>query len=154
MWQKFYYGEKGTEKATYTSEGSRAPHWLALSRPHIIFQLVANNREVLPDPLSQKITGLVRRFLRRNMSSSKILCYIIISTEFQCRLPWWLRWYSVCLQCGRLEFNPWVGKIPWRRKWQSTPLLLPGKSHGWRSLEGYSLWGCKRVGHDLVTKQE
>ena len=112
MWQKFYYGEKGTEKATYKAEGSRVPHWLALSRPHIIFQLVANNREVLPDPLSQKITGLVRRFLRRNKSSSKILCYIIISTEFQCRLPWWLRWYSVCLQCGRLGFNPWVRRHP------------------------------------------
>ena len=36
-----------------------------------------------------------------------------------------------------------VGKIPWRRKWQSTPVLLPGKSHGQRSLVGYSLWGRK-----------
>ena len=34
--------------------------------------------------------------------------------------------------------NPWVGKIRWRRKWQSTPVLLPGKSHGQRSLIGYS----------------
>ena len=40
-------------------------------------------------------------------------------------------------------FNPWVGKIPWRRKWQPTPVLLPGKSYGWRSLVGYSPWGCK-----------
>ena len=37
---------------------------------------------------------------------------------------------SVCLQCGRPGFNPWVGKIPWRRKWQPTPVLLPWKSHG------------------------
>jgi len=37
---------------------------------------------------------------------------------------------SVCLQCGRPEFDPWVGKIPWRRKWQPTPVLLPGKSYG------------------------
>ena len=36
--------------------------------------------------------------------------------------------------CGRPGFNPWVGKIPWRRKWQPTPVLLPRKSHGWRSL--------------------
>ena len=43
----------------------------------------------------------------------------------------------------RSGFKPWVGKIPWRRKWQSTPVLLPGKSHGQRSLVGYSLWGCK-----------
>ena len=50
---------------------------------------------------------------------------------------------SVCLQCGRPGFDSWVGKIPWRRKWQSTPALLPGKSHGWRSLTGYSPWGRK-----------
>ena len=36
---------------------------------------------------------------------------------------------------------PWVRKIPWRRKWQPTPVLLPGKSHGWRRLVGYSPWG-------------
>ena len=38
------------------------------------------------------------------------------------RLPWWLRWWSVCLQCGRPGFNPWVGKVSWRRKWQPTPV--------------------------------
>ena len=43
----------------------------------------------------------------------------------------------------------WVGKIPWRRKWQPNPVLLPGKSHGRRSLVGYSPWGCKESG---VTK--
>ena len=40
------------------------------------------------------------------------------------------------------------------RKWQHTPVLLPGKSHGQKSLAGYSPWGCKRVGHDFVTKQQ
>ena len=40
-------------------------------------------------------------------------------------------------------FNPWVRKMSWRRKWQPTPVFLPGKSHGWRSLVGYSPWGCK-----------
>ena len=41
------------------------------------------------------------------------------------------------------QFDPWVGKIPWRRKWQPTPVFLPGKSHGLRSLVGCSPWGCK-----------
>ena len=50
---------------------------------------------------------------------------------------------SNCLQCGRLGFNPWVGKIPWRRKGHPTPVLLPGKFHGWRSLAGYSPLGRK-----------
>ena len=54
------------------------------------------------------------------------------------------------LQRGRPRFSHWVGKILWRRKWQPTPLLLPGKSHG-RSLVGYSPWGHKRVGHDWAT---
>ena len=40
----------------------------------------------------------------------------------------------------RCSFNPWVGKIPWRRAWQPTPVFLPGKSHGQRSLAGYSPW--------------
>ena len=47
------------------------------------------------------------------------------------------------LQCGRAGFDAWVGKIPWRRKWQPTPVFLPGKSRGWRSLAGYSPWGHK-----------
>ena len=51
-------------------------------------------------------------------------------------------------------FDPWVGKIPWRRACQPTPLFLPGESHGQRSLEGYSPWGRKRVGHPLVTEQQ
>ena len=50
---------------------------------------------------------------------------------------------SICLQCKRPRFDPWVWKITWRRKWQPTPVLLPGKSHGPRSLVGYSPWGLK-----------
>ena len=46
------------------------------------------------------------------------------------------------MRCG---FDPWVGKIPWRRAWQPTPVFLPGESHGQRSLVGYSPWG-RRVG--------
>ena len=46
-----------------------------------------------------------------------------------------------CKRCKRHGFDPWVRKIPWRRKWEPTPVLLPGKSHGQRSLDGYSPWG-------------
>ena len=48
-------------------------------------------------------------------------------------------------ECGRPGFDPWVRKIPWKRKWQPTPVLLPGKSHGLRSLVGYSPWGLKEL---------
>ena len=66
-------------------------------------------------------------------------------------------------------WETWVGKIPWRRAWQPTPVFLPGESHGQRSLAGYSLWdhnksdttewpsswcmyttGCKIASRDLV----
>ena len=46
-------------------------------------------------------------------------------------------------QCWRQGFRPWVGKIPWRRAWQPTPVFLPGESHGQRSLVGYSAQGHK-----------
>ena len=48
-----------------------------------------------------------------------------------------------CRRCKRLGFNPWVGKILWRRAWQPMPVFLPRESHGQRSLVGYSPWGCK-----------
>ena len=43
-------------------------------------------------------------------------------------------------RCG---FDPWVGKIPWRREWQPTPVFLPRESHGQMRLAGYRLWGPK-----------
>ena len=51
----------------------------------------------------------------------------------------------LCRRCKSCRFDPWVGKIPWSRKWQPTPVFLPGKSHGQRSLVGYSPWGCKET---------
>ena len=50
---------------------------------------------------------------------------------------------SAFLQCRRPGFDPWVGKITWRRKWQPTPVFLPGKFLGQRNMVGYSPWGCK-----------
>ena len=50
-----------------------------------------------------------------------------------------------CRRCKKHGFNPWIRKVPWRRKWQSTPLFLPGKYHGQRSLAGYSPGGLKAI---------
>ena len=49
---------------------------------------------------------------------------------------------SIC-QCRRRGFDPWVGEIPWRRKWQPVSVFLPGESHGQRSPVGYNPWGCQ-----------
>ena len=63
------------------------------------------------------------------MSYSEFLCYKDGKT--------------ICLQCRRCGFNPWVGKILWRKKYLSTLVFLPGEFHGQRSPVGYSPWGCK-----------
>ena len=52
---------------------------------------------------------------------------------------------SQCRRRKRGRFNPWVGKIPWRRAWQPTPVSLPGESHGQRSLADYSWIGPKQL---------
>ena len=60
---------------------------------------------------------------------------------------------STC-QCRRHKkhsFDPWLRKILWRRKRQTTPVFLPGESHGQRSLVGLQFMGLQRVGHDWAT---
>ena len=51
----------------------------------------------------------------------------------------------------RSKFSPWVGKIPWRREWQPTPVFLSGESHRQRSLAGCSTWGQKKSDMTAVT---
>ena len=53
-------------------------------------------------------------------------------------------------RCG---FDPWVGKTPWRRTWQPTPVFLPRESHGQRSLAGYNAQGHKELDTTEVTQQ-
>ena len=60
---------------------------------------------------------------------------------FMSGLPWWLSCKESTCKWRRCSFDPWVGKIPWRREWQPTPVLLPGRFHGQRSLAGCSPWG-------------
>ena len=58
-------------------------------------------------------------------------------------LPWWLSGKESACNAGDPASIPGLGRSPWRRKWPHTPVFLPGESHGWRSLVGYSLWGHK-----------
>ena len=53
-----------------------------------------------------------------------------------------------CSRHKRCSFNPWVGKTPWRRAWQPTPVFVSGEPHGRRSLAGYQSIGLQRVGHE------
>ena len=58
-------------------------------------------------------------------------------------LPKWLSGKESTCQYRKLGFDPWIEEIPWRRKQQPTPVFLSEKSHGQRSLAGYSPWCCK-----------
>ena len=67
------------------------------------------------------------------------------------RLPRWLSGKEPACPYRRHGFDPWVGKTPWRRAWQPTPVFSPGESHGQRSLAGYGPWGCKELHVTEVT---
>ena len=87
----------------------------------------------------------------RSVLSQVILSYIIkslgkvafLQSMPVLRLLCWLSGNESACQCRRRGFSPWVRQISWRRKGQPTPIFLPGKSHGHRSLAGCSPLGCK-----------
>ena len=67
--------------------------------------------------------------------------WVLVLAVYLSRLPGWRGSKELACQCGthkRCGFDPWVGKIPWRRKCQLTAVFLPGKCHGCRSLVGCS----------------
>ena len=88
-------------------------------------------------------------FLRPCYCLGLPLNYIAISIALFHNLSSSVQWSNdnlpLLLFNERPGFNPWVRKIFWRRKWQPTPVLLPGKCHGRRSLVGCSPWGCQEL---------
>ena len=96
-----------------------------------------------------------------NLTKTAFGGYNPLTTQFthlKCTTKWLLAYSESCdhlhkavalvvknlpANSGGLRVNPWVGKIPWRSKWQPTPVFLPGESHGQRSLAGYGPWGRK-----------
>ena len=91
---------------------------------------------------------IYHRYQAYLLSLSKFLVFKIFFWKlfiylFLAMLGLWLSWERICLQCGRPGFNPWVGKIPWRRERLPTPVFWPGELHGL-----YSPWGHK--GSDMT----
>ena len=113
--------------------------------------------------------GVLMRFREHNRATSRIRkallhCLTVIETKVitvnlfffflqccgACGLSMWLSGKESACQCRKHKrhgFDPWVRKISWGRKWQATPVFLPGKFHGQRSLVG-----SQRVGHDWVNE--
>ena len=141
--------------------------YLSTGRQHWWFSCewspyLACNALVLPSPCHSIALGVGQ--LRVEYKAYMIL-YDITYTQFKsntsdctCKietssqtpgLHWWLTDEEHACQCRRRRFDPWVKKIPWRRKRQHAPVFLPGESHGQRSLAGP--WGHKELG-DLAAK--
>ena len=84
--------------------------------------------------------------------TSIIMPYIYLYLfTYSCGLPWWHSGKEFACQCRRHEFKPYVAL---EKEMATLSSILAGKSHGQRSMAGYSLWGCKRVRYDWVTNQQ
>ena len=123
--------------------------------PHCPFRLVPVSTLLLVVlvtgiPAATAAQNLVRRKRGRRSQGSpeslKSACMqllLLSPTWVDIGLAWWLSGKESASQCWRSRFDPWVGKIPCRRRWQPTIVFLPGEFHGQRSLAGYSPWGHK-----------
>ena len=115
-----------SDKIAFSPAKHKVSHFASLIRLFVRSQIfVARKKDFLqPDPLPVTI-----QFWNLNV----LLTVWLSGKESACQ----------CRKRRRHGFDPWVRKIPRRRKWQPTPVFLPEKSHGQRSLAGYSLWCCK-----------
>ena len=95
------------------------------------------------DPISSPPHGLPSCTLPKVSLTQARSPVIFVSYLVPSRAPQWLSGKRIHLQDRRFGFDSWVGKTPWRRKWQLTLVFLPGEAHGQRSLVGSSSCGHK-----------
>ena len=92
--------------------------------------------------INSQYGNLLQAFYSMNM------CTLLVKMG----LPRWLSVKESACQCRKLRFDPWSRKIPWRKKWQPTPILLPGKTPWTEEPGGLELMETQR--HDLETDQQ
>ena len=114
---------------------------------------LTDNHSTLQELLPQGVSGVLSGFKEKNLDLSGSPSFTLDISNISAA-SWWLSGKVATCQCRRHEFDPWVRKIPWRMEWHPTPVFLPGKSHGQKSLAGYSPWKSQRVVQDLETKQQ
>ena len=90
---------------------------------------------------------ILQNFIKLN--DKRLADCFVISCLRDLGLPWRLR---ICMQCGKPGFEPWVGKIPWRRAWQPTPVFLPGEPPWTEEPGRLQAMRLQRVEHDRATK--
>ena len=118
---------QGVGRTVFLSGSSREMHFLA-SVPFSIFQASIGRSNPRCNAIFHILTFL--------LSLLRLMTHIIPSGSDGKE--------SAC-NAKHSGLDPWVRKIPWRRAWQPTPALLPGESHGQKSLVDYSPWSCKEL---------
>ena len=140
------YGHGGGEEGEAEKYGeSNMETYCSMCKIHCCCCSVTQSCLTLCDPMDCSTPGLP--VPHRLLEFSQVHVHCIVG------LPWWLSGKQSahqCRRCKRRGFDPWVREIPWKRKWQPSPVFLFGKSHGQRSLVGCSPW----VSKELVTKQQ
>ena len=102
------------------------------------FKFLTMANKVLPELTPAFPSDLpVKEFLKNILNFNRCIIFVGLTGGAGGKEP-----ACQCRRCKGPGFHPWVGKIPWRRAWQLTPVLLPEESHGQRSLVCYSLQGC------------
>ena len=115
--------------------------------------------KVLVELLNQSVKKFQQKLLLwvvlNHIESYMVCVCMCICVMVICACPWIILGFpggasgkkpaSQCRRYKRCRFEPWVGDIPWRRKWQPTPVFLPGESYAQSSLAGYSPWGHKEL---------
>ena len=115
---------------------------------------------IFPLWMETRIPGKCHFPLTYAVRKTAVTSVIIISRHWsQDKRLWWdyglpccLRWERICLQSERPGFDPWVGKIPWKRAWAPTTGFLPGESPWAEQSGGLQSMGSQRIGHDWATK--
>ena len=132
-----YFPPRG-ESSSHMME-RKNPGGVANAQPKMVQQLrVGFFPELFPSSLPQRRGGAL------GGDDSETMWWVLSTVSFAGGSDGSRR-YRICPRCRRHRFNPWVGKIPWRREWQPVPVFLPGKFHARRSLAGYSPWGRKKL---------
>ena len=133
LWLSLRVTEAQKEPTKQTQEQS-LPSLLPLCRPSHPFPQFNKGRRA-PFPIPSHALALAAGRGPLDLPSCLVSFCLLSSKEAT----------GQCRRYKRRRFNPWIGKILWRRASQPTPVFLPGESHGQRSLAGYCPWGRKEI---------
>ena len=135
----------GPLRATWNNTKTRKMSWWIFSSRFTLHQyypwFLSKRLCVQPKILENEGGSTEVIFSRCQLLSIAVICFCSVP-DIDELLKCLSSKESAC-QCRRHRFKPWVRKIPWWRKWQPIPVILPVKSHGRRSLAGYSSWSQK-----------